>query len=180
MLSPFPTHSSRGVDADSCPDNSPGISGPDSRIGYSIGTARFSRQLFFASFLQVLFFCKYLGSPLPSSGAGLRVRAGALQLGMQRRQFMRAAAGLAGAALAQDRSQGQGSARKMVGIQMEVAPIHDRGAGKVLDDIQRRAHVNTIFLGVFTYTDTRAGVQKPNFHGGNFAVVHPQYYKDTP
>jgi len=45
----------------------------------------------------------------------------------------------------------------------------------VLDDIQRLAHVNTIFLGVFTYTDTRAGVRTPNFHGGNFAAVHPQY-----
>ena len=89
---------------------------------------------------------------------------------------MKTAAGLAGAALA----QGQGADRKMVGIQMEVAPIHDRGAGKVLDDIQRLAHVNTIFLGVFTYTDTRAGVRKPDFHGGNFAAVHPQYYKDTP
>ena len=99
---------------------------------------------------------------------------------MQRRQFMQAAAGLAGGALAQDRPQAQGAAKKMVGIQMEVAPIHDRGAGTVLDEIQRLAHVNTIFLGVFTYTDTRAGVRKQGFHGGNFAAVHPQYYKDTP
>src|SRR5271157_5750509 len=99
---------------------------------------------------------------------------------MQRREFMKTAAGLAGTALAQDRPQGQAASKKMVGIQMEVAPIHDQGAGKVLDDIQRQAHVKTIFLGVFTYTDTRAGVRKPNFHGGNFAAVHPQYYTDTP
>ena len=63
---------------------------------------------------------------------------------------------------------------------MEVAPIHNLGAARVLDDIQTRAHVNTVFLGVFTYTDTRAGIVKQGFHGGNFAAVHPQYYKDVP
>jgi hypothetical protein len=63
----------------------------------------------------------------------------------------------------------------------------------VLDIFQKRASVNTLFLAVFTYGRGIAGRQVPgqplpdhgkqeydlNFHGGNFATVHPQYYHDT-
>jgi len=58
--------------------------------------------------------------------------------------------------------------------------IHDRGSGKVLDDIHRLAHVNTIFLGVFTYTEHARRGAEAGLSRGNFAAVHPQYYKDTP
>ena len=95
---------------------------------------------------------------------------------MERRDFMKTAVGVAAAAAAATPAE----PKKTVGIQMEVAPIHDRGAGRVLDEIQTAAHVNAIFLGVFTYTDTRAGIRKPDFHGGNFAKVHPQFYNDVP
>ena len=95
---------------------------------------------------------------------------------MKRRGFLATAAGAMTAAAADP----EAAPAKMIGIQMEVAPIHDRGAGSVLDDIQTRAHVNTVFLGVFTYTDTRAGIRRPDFHGGNFAAVHPPYYRDCP
>ena len=98
---------------------------------------------------------------------------------MERRDFVKAAAGIAATAALSPNASSAAPA-KTIGIQMEVAPIHDRGAGPVLDDIRTRAHVNAVFLGVFTYTDTRAGIEKPNFHGGNFATVHPQYYKDVP
>ncbi len=53
--------------------------------------------------------------------------------------------------------------------------------------------MNTIFLAVFTYGRGIAGRQIPgqplpdhgkqeydlNFHGGNFATPHPQFYKNT-
>jgi hypothetical protein len=97
---------------------------------------------------------------------------------MERRNFMKTAAATVAAGIAPSPAQPAGP--KMVGIQMEVGPIHDQGAGRVLDDIQRLAHVNTIFLGVFTYTATRAAVKSAGFHGGNFATVHPQYYRDVP
>jgi hypothetical protein len=98
--------------------------------------------------------------------------------GVQRRDVLKTAAALAATAVVTDGLAAPPS--RMVGIQMEVGPIHDRGPGPVLDDIQTRGRVNTVFLGVFTYTDTRAGIVKPGFHGGNFATVHQQYYKDVP
>jgi hypothetical protein len=98
---------------------------------------------------------------------------------MERRDFVKAAGAMAAAAAVT--ADGKAASKPAtVGIQMEVAPIHDRGSGPVLDDIQKSAHVNTVFLGVFTYTASRAGVPGTNFHGGNFAAVHPRYYKDVP
>ena len=69
----------------------------------------------------------------------------------------------------------------------------DEGTEKVLDVLQERACVNTLFLAVFTCGRGIAGRQIPgqplpdhgkqeydlNFHGGNFATPHPQYYKNT-
>ena len=58
---------------------------------------------------------------------------------------------------------------------------------------QERAHINTLFLAVFTYGRGIAGRQVPgqplpdhgkqeydlNFHGGNYATPHPEFYRDT-
>ncbi len=63
----------------------------------------------------------------------------------------------------------------------------------MLDIFQQRAHINTIFLAVFTYGRGIAGRQVPghplpdhgrrqydlDFHGGNYATVHPQFYRHT-
>ncbi|MCX6625777.1 MAG: twin-arginine translocation signal domain-containing protein, partial [Acidobacteria bacterium] len=83
---------------------------------------------------------------------------------------------------------------KMVGIQVGAASFVDEGTGPVLDTLRQRGQVNTIFLAVFTFGRGIAGRQVPgqplpdhgkqeydlDFHGGNYATVHPQYYRDTP
>jgi len=81
----------------------------------------------------------------------------------------------------------------MIGIQVGAVSFVDEGTEKVLDVLQERARVNTLFLAVFTYGRGIAGRQIPgqplpdhgkqeydlNFHGGNFATPHLQYYKNT-
>jgi hypothetical protein len=83
--------------------------------------------------------------------------------------------------------------KKMIGIQVGAISFLDEGVEQVLDIFQQRAYVNTLFLAVFTYGRGIAGRQVPgqplpdhgkqeydlNYHGGNFATPHPQYYKDT-
>src|SRR5262249_2016902 len=109
--------------------------------------------------------------------------------GIDRRNFLKAAALAtgAGSASAQNRSD------KMIGIQVGAVSFVDEGTEKVLDILQQRAYVNTLFLSVFTYGRGSAGRQVPgqplpdhgkqeydlNFHGGNYCTVHPQYYKNT-
>lgn len=103
---------------------------------------------------------------------------------MNRRDFMITA----GAALAQ-----ASPSKKMIGIQVGAVSFVDEGTERVLDVLQERAYVNTIFLAVFTYGRGIAGRQVPgqplpdhgkqeydlNFHGGNFATPHPEFYRDT-
>ena len=110
---------------------------------------------------------------------------------VNRREFLKIAAG-AGAALAMPAS-GPAESSKMVGIQVGAVSFVDEGTEKVLDVLQKRGCVNTLFLAVFTYGRGIAGRQIPgqplpdhgkqeydlNFHGGNFATPHPQYYKNT-
>jgi len=105
---------------------------------------------------------------------------------IDRRNFIKGAT-MAGAA-AQIPAQ-----KKMIGIQVGAISFLDEGVEQVLDIFQQRANVNTLFLAVFTYGRGIAGRQVPgqplpdhgkqeydlNFHGGNFATPHPQYYKDT-
>src|SRR5438105_10550637 len=107
---------------------------------------------------------------------------------------MKLAAGT-GAALAMP-SMGNAAvspSEKMIGIQVGAISFVDEGTEKVLDVLQERGGVNTLFLAVFTYGRGIAGRQIPgqplpdhgkqeydlNFHGGNFATPHPQYYKNT-
>src|SRR5580765_1833038 len=114
---------------------------------------------------------------------------------VNRRDFLKIAAG-ASAALAMP-TLGQAAAvplsSKMIGIQVGAISFVDEGTEKVLDVLQERACVNTLFLAVFTYGRGIAGRQIPgydlpdhgkqeydlNYHGGNFATPHPQYYKNT-
>src|SRR5690242_18828618 len=111
---------------------------------------------------------------------------------VNRREFLKVSAG-SGAALALPNSLVPQPSKKMVGIQVGAISFVDEGTEKVLDVLQDRASVNTLFLAVFTYGRGSAGRQIPgqplpdhgkqeydlNFHGGNFATPHPQYYKDT-
>jgi hypothetical protein len=83
---------------------------------------------------------------------------------------------------------------KMIGIQAGAVSFVDEGAGRVLDILQERGGVNTLFLTTFTYGRGLAGRQIPghpfpdhgkqesdekSFHGGNYATPHPEYYKKT-
>jgi len=111
---------------------------------------------------------------------------------LNRREFLKIAAGT-GAVLAMPRIGQTNGMPKVVGIQVGAVSFVDEGTEKVLDVLQERACVNTLFLAVFTYGRGIAGRQIPgqplpdhgkqeydlNFHGGNFATPHPEYYKNT-
>ena len=113
---------------------------------------------------------------------------------VNRREFMKITAG-AGAALAMP-TLGHTAvpfSSKMIGIQVGAISFVDEGTERVLDVLQERGCVNTLFLAVFTYGRGIAGRQIPgyplpdhgkqeydlNYHGGDFATPHPQYYKNT-
>jgi hypothetical protein len=101
--------------------------------------------------------------------------------------------GASAVALAPQLSAQSSGSKKMIGIQIGAVSFVDEGVEKVLDILQERAYVNTLFLAVFTYGRGIAGRQLPNqplpdhgaqrydldFHGGNYAAVHPQYYQNT-
>ncbi|MGH9719736.1 MAG: hypothetical protein ACRD8O_05955 [Bryobacteraceae bacterium] len=103
---------------------------------------------------------------------------------MNRRTFL----GSPAVALAQT-----GAAKKMIGIQVGAVSFVDEGVDPVLDNLQKRAHVNTLFIATFTYGRGIAGRQVPgqplpdhgkqeydvNYHGGNYTAIHPQYYRNT-
>jgi hypothetical protein len=111
---------------------------------------------------------------------------------LNRRRFLQSAVG-AGVSLAASPTTGAAAPAKMIGIQAGAVSFVDEGTEKVLDILQERAAVNTLFLAVFTYGRGIAGRQIPGqplpdhgkqeydlqFHGGNFATPHPQYYKNT-
>jgi hypothetical protein len=81
----------------------------------------------------------------------------------------------------------------VIGIQIGSISFLDEGTDKVLDTLREKACVNTLFLATFTYGNGIAsrqlkghplpdhGVQSydDNFHGGNYATPHAQYYKNT-
>jgi len=81
----------------------------------------------------------------------------------------------------------------MIGIQAGAVSFVDEGTERVLDNLQRLAFVNTIFLATFTYGRGIGGRQPrgsalpdhgkqeydDNFHGGQFATPHPQYYRKS-
>src|SRR5947207_6868994 len=112
---------------------------------------------------------------------------------MDRREFLEASTVLAGGALIpQSAIRTRQSAMTTIGIQAGAVSFVDEGTEKVLDILQERGAVNTLFLATFTYGRGIAGRQVPgqplpdhgkqeydlDFHGGNYGVVRPQYYKD--
>ncbi len=82
---------------------------------------------------------------------------------------------------------------KMTGLQLGAVSFVDEGVERVLDIVQERANVNTLFLATFTYGRGIAGRQVPgqplpdhgkqvydtDFHGGSYTKIHPQYYRET-
>src|SRR5438128_2184662 len=115
---------------------------------------------------------------------------------LDRRTFLTAVGGAAAAAAVTGGSSAlaQAAAKPpVIGIQIGSISFLDEGTEKVLDILQEKAAVNTLFLATFTYGNGIAsrqlkghplpdhGVQAydENFHGGNYATPHAQYYKNT-
>jgi hypothetical protein len=101
---------------------------------------------------------------------------------------------LAPSALAAERESTVKSDPKVIGIQVGAVSFVDEGVDQVLDTLQSRGAVNTIFLTTFTYGRGLAGRQIPGqpfpdhgaqesdekfFHGGNYATPHAQFYEKT-
>src|SRR5213082_277953 len=112
---------------------------------------------------------------------------------MDRRTFAKVAAGaVAPAPVAAQQEFVWPASKKMIGIQVGAVSFVDEGVDPVLDNFERLASVNTLFVATFTYGRGIAGRQVPgqplpdhgkqvydlDFHGGNFATPHAQYYKD--
>ena len=120
---------------------------------------------------------------------------------MPRREFFKTGAGFAALAaagplanLASVTAAEPTRARKSNGIQVGAVSFVDEGADRVLDLVQERGAVDTIYLTTFTYGRGLAGRQIPGhpfpdhgaqesdektFHGGNYATPHPEFYRDT-
>ena len=116
---------------------------------------------------------------------------------MNRREFLHNAAAGALAAAAQPAGAAP-AAQKMIGIQVGAVSFVDEGVEPVLDEFQRDAGVNTLFVATFTYGRGIAGRQVPGsplpdhgkqqydngsgpgtFQGGAYTKIHPEYFKDT-
>ena len=82
---------------------------------------------------------------------------------------------------------------KPIGIQVGAVSFLDEGTDKVLDTLAEIGAVDTLFLATFTYGRGIGGRQPrgsplpdhgkqeydDDYHGGNFATPHPQYYRGT-
>jgi hypothetical protein len=81
----------------------------------------------------------------------------------------------------------------VVAIQVGAVSFVDEGTERVLDEVQGRAEVNTLFLATPTWVRGTGGRQVPghplpdhgvqeydyDFLGGNYATTHPEYYGNT-
>jgi hypothetical protein len=115
---------------------------------------------------------------------------------MDRRSFLQNVAGtfvaasLPSAGIAADPAKQE----KMIGIQVGAVSFADEGVSRVLDECQRNASVNTLFVATFTYGRGIAGRQIPGqplpdhgsqkydtdtFFGGAYTKVNPKYYTNT-
>jgi hypothetical protein len=84
-------------------------------------------------------------------------------------------------------------AQPMIGMQVGAVSFIDEGTDPVLDALQDMAAIDTLFLAIFTYgrgiggrmprgsalPDHGKQEYDDNYHGGNFATPHPQYYRGT-
>jgi hypothetical protein len=113
-----------------------------------------------------------------------------------RREFLSTAAASAAISLVPAAARAAAAPTKpdrMIGIQVGAASFLDEGTERVLDIVQERGAVNTLFLASFTYGQGIAGRQVQGqplpdhgrqeydreFHGGNYATPHAKYYAGT-
>ena len=115
---------------------------------------------------------------------------------MNRRSFLQNVAGTVAAAslpgvhaAAEPEKQ-----EKMIGIQVGAVSFADEGVAPVLDEFQKRASINTLFVATFTYGRGIAGRQVPGqplpdhgsqkydsdtFFGGSYTNINAKYYANT-
>src|SRR5882672_2256585 len=118
-----------------------------------------------------------------------------IETAITRRDFVKTSAVALAATAAVPLSTGGAEAppSKMVGLQVGAVSFADEGTDQVLDILQERGAVNTIFLTTFTYGRGLGGRQMPGqpfpdhgkqesdektFRGGNYATPHAEFYKD--
>jgi hypothetical protein len=109
---------------------------------------------------------------------------------LSRREFAKL---IGGAGIASSFPQQSQTTSRTIGIQVGAASFVDEGVEPVLDRFQRDTNINALFVATFTYGRGIAGRQVPgqplpdhgkqeydsDFHGGNFAHTHEQYYAHT-
>src|ERR1700716_811037 len=115
---------------------------------------------------------------------------------MDRRQFLHSAAAAALTTTLPNSSAAAEPVKpnKMIGLQVGAVSFVDEGVEKALDEFQRDAAINSLFLATFTYGRGIAGRQVPGqplpdhgkqtydtdtFHGGCFTNVNLKYFNDT-
>src|SRR5207253_1630491 len=112
---------------------------------------------------------------------------------MNRRVFLEKSLALAGSVALGPSAFADAADPPMIGIQVGAVSFVDEGTGQVLDNFREMAAINTVFLATFTYGRGIAGRQPrgtplpdhgrqeydDNYHGGNFATPHPQFYRNT-
>src|SRR5438445_8856168 len=119
-----------------------------------------------------------------------------MQAAMTRRDFVKTSTVALAATVAPPRPLSAAPAgKKTIGLQVGAVSFVDEGTGQVLDILQERGAVDTIFLTTFTYGRGLGGRQVPGqpfpdhgkqesdekiFHGGNYATPHPEFYQNTP
>ncbi|MEX2235287.1 MAG: twin-arginine translocation signal domain-containing protein [Cyclobacteriaceae bacterium] len=129
------------------------------------------------------------------------MEAGLTVIRNSRREFLKNSAALATlattgplAGFSELHAQRPTAASMINGIQVGAVSFVDEGVEKVLDTLQKRGGVNTIFLTTFTYGRGLSGRQIPGhpfpdhgsqesddktFHGGNYATPHAGFYQKT-
>jgi len=116
---------------------------------------------------------------------------------VNRREFIKSGSEIAaaitlgsGSASLLPKSSKKANSTKMIGIQIGAPSFVDEGVEGCLDTIQQRACVNALFTMVHSYKEGLSGrtwppvdhgrqYKSPKFHGGYYATVHPEYYKNT-
>ena len=112
---------------------------------------------------------------------------------MNRRNFIKLGVVGAGAALAGVESlrsepvavSTSSKPSAMVAMPISVAPLAQRDLDAMFADMRERAGVNALFPFIYSHEPHRAGVvpeggRVGDFHGGNYARPHMEFYKDTP